>query len=136
MRDVHAVVRAYLAAQSDLTDVVGARIYAGRDVPPVDYTPEGSGPCVVFKVRGGAGQYQGRDYEDALIIPSFQFKCYGYEEIEAFQVYRLLVDVLHGQHSGTILHAQETGVGQSLEEPPPTEWRFVLCFFELMIRSA
>jgi hypothetical protein len=134
MIDVHTTVRTFLLANAGLTDLVNTRVFAGRNEPPPGYTP-GDGPCVTFKARGGAGPYRGRDYEDALIVPSMQFKCYGASEVEAYQVYRALADALHGRHGASILHAEEAGVGQPLEEPD-TEWRFVLSFFDVMVRSA
>lgn len=134
MIDVQSAIRAVVVADSGLTALVNTRVFAGRDVPPTGTTP-GDGACLTFKVRGGAGAFRGRDYEDALIVPSVQFKCYGASELAAYQVYRALVDALHNAHDGTVLHAEETGVGQPLEEPD-TEWRFVLSFFEVMVRSA
>lgn len=135
MIDVHTTVRTFLLADDGLTALVNTRVFAGRNEPPAGYTPGGDGPCVTFKARGGAGTYRGRDYEDALLIPSMQFKCYGASEVEAFQVYRALADALHGGHGASILHAEEAGFGQLLEEPD-IEWRFVLSFFDVMVRSA
>jgi len=129
MIDPHATIRTFLAAQSDITDLTGARIYAGRDVPPEGYTPA-DGACVVFKVRGG-----GRDYEDALLIPSAQFKCYGATEQAAYACYRALADVLHGGYSATILYAEEEGMAALLEEPG-TDWIYALAFFFVLIRTA
>ena len=134
MRDVHSAIRTLLVADSGLTALVNTRVFAGRDVPPPGTAP-GDGACLTFRVRGGAGGYRGRDYEDALIVPSVQFKCYAASEIKAFEVYRALVDALHNGHDGTVLHAEEAGVGQPVEEPG-TEWRFVLSFFEVMVRAS
>lgn len=128
MIDAHARIRVYLASQAVLTALTGSRIYAARDVPPVGYTPD-SGACVVFKIRSG-----GRDYEDALLAPSVQFKCYGLTEVAAWACYCALVDALHNGHSTTILHAEEEGMGTPLEEPE-TRWPFVLSFFTIMIRQ-
>jgi len=134
MIDVHATIRTFLLADVDLAALVNTRVFAGRDVPPPGTNP-GDGPCLTFKVRGGAGGYRGRDYEDALVLPSVQFKSYARSELEAYTVYRTLVDALHNGHGASILHAEEAGVGQPLEEPD-TEWRFVLSFFDVMVRSA
>ena len=134
MIDVQAAIRTLLVADAGLTALVNTRVFTGRDVPPMGTKP-GGGACLTFKVRGGAGSYRGRDYEDALIVASVQFKAYGSSELVACNVYRALVDALHNGHDGTVLHAEETGVGQVLEEPD-TEWRFVLSFFDVMVRSA
>lgn len=136
MIDVHTTVRTFLLANEGLAALVpAARVFAGRNEPPPGYAPGSDGPCVTFKVRGGAGAYRGRDYEDALLVPSMQFKCYGTSEVEAYQVYRALADALHGGRGASVLHAEEAGIGQPLEEPD-TEWRFVLSFFDVMVRSA
>jgi NADPH:quinone reductase-like Zn-dependent oxidoreductase len=134
MIDVHSAILTVLEADAPLVALVNTRVFAGRDVPPPRTTP-GGGACLTFKVRGGAGAYRGRDYEDALIVPSVQFKSYAASELAAYTVYRALVDALHNGHDGTVLHAEEAGVGQPLEEPD-TEWRFVLSFFDVMVRSA
>ena len=51
MTDVQLALRSYLVGTA-LWALCGARIYAGRDVPPPGYKP-GDGPAVCFKVRGG-----------------------------------------------------------------------------------
>jgi len=134
--DPHSTIRTFLAADSTLTALISARLYAGRDVPPPAYKPN-TGPAICFRVRGGAGEYGGRDYEDALVIPSVQFKCYGATEVTAMTCYRTLVDALHNGSDGDILHAEESGIGQPLEESgTERRWRFVLCFFDVMIRAS
>lgn len=110
-----------------LTDLVENRIYAGRDVPPVGYAPA-DGDCIVFKVRGGNA-----DYDDALLNPSVQFKCYSTDEVGAYALYRTLYDHLHNGTSSAILHAESETFGQVLEEPE-TEWYFALAYFTIMIR--
>lgn len=111
----------------ELADLVGSRIFAGRDVPPVGYVPA-DGDCIVFKVRGG-----GPDYDDALLNPSVQFKCYSTDEVNAYALYRTLYDHLHNGTSSAILHAESETLGQILEEPE-TEWYFVLSYFTIMTR--
>ena len=129
MIDPYTTVRAFLAGKSALTTLTGSRLYAGQDVPPPGYNPD-DGQAITFRVRGGT-----RDYDDAILIPSMQFKCYGDTETTAYQCYRALVDALHNGHNVTINHAEEETFGQSLEEPD-TEWHFVLCFFTIMLRAS
>jgi len=126
--DVQARIRNYLLADVALVALVGARIYAGRAEPPPGYKP-GDGAALVFKVRGG-----GLDYEDALLIPSVQFKCYGEDEVSAWMCYCALHDALHDGRSAQILHAEAETLGQPLEEPQ-TEWRYVLAHFTIMMRT-
>lgn len=128
MIDVHTAILDFLLRDAALRDLVGERMYAGRNVPPVGYLPE-QGPCVVFKTRGGRP-----DYEDALLMPSVQFKCYGADEVTAGVVYRMLFDALQSRAGGGILHAESETLGEPLEEPE-TEWRFVLSFWRVMIRA-
>jgi len=127
--DPHTTIRTFLAADATLTALTSTRIYAGRDVPPKGYKPS-DGACVVFRVRGGAP-----DYDDALLNPSVQFKVYGEDEVAAFAVYQALYDRLHNGYSATILHAESEVLGQLLEEPD-TEWRFVLAYFLVQIKQS
>jgi len=127
--DPHIVILGFLADDETLVALTSSRIYAGRDVPPVGYKPS-DGACVVFRVRGG-----GPDYDDALLNPSVQFKCYSEDEVAAFAVYQALYDRLHNGYSATILHAESEVLGQLLEEPD-TEWRFVLAYFLVQIKQS
>lgn len=130
MVDVHAVLLAFL--ESELSDV---EIYAGRSEPPSGYRLT-DGDCIVFRARGG-----GPDYDDALLIPSVQFKCYGVDgnkessEIESFELYRSLYDALHNGHNSGILYAESETLGQLLDEPE-TGWHYVLAHFRVMIRQS
>ena len=128
MIEPQTIIQAFLAADSGLSALTSSRIYAGRDVPPKGYDPA-DGAAVAFRVRGGF-----HDYDDALLVPSVQFKCYGASEVAAYACYRALVDALHNGYSATILHGEEETIGQSLEETG-TEWRFVLCHFMVHIRQ-
>lgn len=126
MVDVHAVIRDYLLARTAV--LVGTRVYAGRDVPPVTYSVA-DGACITFRVRGGLG-----DYEDALLSPSVQVKCYAATEQQADVLYRAVDDALQDGRDSDILWAQRETLGQPLEEPQ-TEWRFVLGFYRVMVRQ-
>lgn len=129
MIDAPLLIRNYLTSKAALTARVGPRIYAERDVPPPAYKP-GDGDAIAFKIRGGRA-----DYEDALLNPSVQFKVYSTSEASAWVTYRALHDALHNGYSATVLHAEEEGVGQCLEEPD-TDWVFVLSFFTIMLRQS
>ena len=130
MIDANAKVLTLLEANGALVALTGSRIYAGRDVPPPGYNP-GDGSAITFRVRGGPGF----DEEDAILTPSFQFKCYGADEIKAMTCYRALVDALHNGYTADVLRGIQESVGQLLEEPS-TEWPFVLVFFTVWIRTA
>ncbi|HUV93939.1 MAG TPA: hypothetical protein VMX14_03810 [Anaerolineae bacterium] len=135
MIDPHVAIKEFLALQEPFATRVGDRLHAGRSEPPKGYTPA-DGDCVVFMVRPGGGP----DYEDALLVCSVQFKCYGFDaldspsEVESFGLYRLLYDALHNGHDGTLLWGLTEGVGQLLAEPE-TDWYFVLAYFTVMLRQ-
>jgi len=134
--DPHTVVKTFLENDEALVACVGTRLYAGRTEPPLGYTPE-DGNCIVFVVRPGGGP----DYEDALLVCSVQFRCFGFDairypsEIESFGVYRLLYDALHNGHDGPLLWGLTEGVGQLLSDPE-TGWFSVLAYFTIMLRDA
>jgi hypothetical protein len=129
MIDPNAKVLTLLEADTPLVTLCGNRIYAGRDVPPPGYNPD-DGSAITFRVRGGLGF----DEEDAILTPSFQFKCYGSTELNAMTCYRTLVDALHNGSSADVLRGIQESVGQLLEEPS-TEWPFVLVFFTVWTRA-
>lgn len=123
MTDVQLALRSYLVGTA-LWALCGARIYAGRDVPPPGYKP-GDGPAVCFKVRGGR-----IDDSEALIKSSVQFKCYGQDELQAERVYRTLFDSLHVHGHATIRWAFLEVLGQPMTEPQ-TGWFINLSFFQV-----
>lgn len=129
MIDAPLLILSHVLADATLASMAGDRVFAERNVPPPGYRPA-DGPCITFKIRGG-----GPDYEDALLTPSVQFKCYDTSEVRAQALYRALHDALHNSTGPSVLHAEEEGIGQTLEEPD-TEWVFVLAFFTVMLRQA
>ena len=139
--DTNSVIRAYLADQTVLTDVVSTRIYCPK-------LPEGADlPAVGFLTRGGSST----PYIPGLVEPSIQFDCWA-EDIAgltgpqgARAVYNALYDVLQGIQrevvtiGGTdyiIWSAIEEVQGQDLQDVDiPTYFR-VLTFFKFMIKAA
>jgi len=84
--DVNAIVRAYLLTQSDVTALVGGRIYCPR-------LPENAiMPAIGYRVRGG----NSHAYIPPLVTPSIQFDCWAESPIEAREVYRALYYALQG----------------------------------------
>lgn len=84
--DTNSIVRAYLATQTALTGLVGARIYCPR-------LPENATlPAVGFFTRGGTST----PYIPGMPAPSVQFDCWADDPIEARKVYRALYDSLQG----------------------------------------
>lgn len=125
-----STLRTYLAAQSDLTDLTGSRLWAALTFPPVGYKPDDGG-AVVFNSRGGPGL----SYNSQLLTDSIQFKCYAADELAALTLYGVLVDVLH-EGTGTGIRIAELEIaGQMLREPDPVGWPFVLTFFRIIFDS-
>lgn len=136
MIDEPGVIRAFLAGQSAISDLVGSRLYAETDVPPEGYRPA-QGSALVLLVRGGEALGEQRA---ALLRPSVQVKCYGgggsawEQRRSARALYRALFDVLEDARDGTVLGATLEVGGQMLAEPD-TGWPFVLAFWEFTVRN-
>ena len=128
MLDVERAFREWVLAAPGVTALTDARVYAGRDVPPVGYALT-DGACIALKTRGGAIGYDG-----AIYTASFQVKCYAETEVEAMALYRALYDALDCATGRAVLHAELEGPGTPLEEPE-TEWPFVLSYWSVMLRE-
>jgi hypothetical protein len=132
--DDHVVLRNFLVDKAPLAALVGSRIFAGRDTPPVGYAPA-DGSCLVFARRGDA-----QDESGAFLQHSYQFKCYGGGETDSAQiinanlVYRALYDVLNYRSSHLVAGGQREGGGQVLQEPD-TLWPYVLAFYQVQFRN-
>jgi hypothetical protein len=130
--DSNAVIRSYLAANTGLIALVGARIYSPR-------LPENCTlPALGFFTRGGVNN----PHIEPLLLPSKQFDCWGSSPIIARQVYRALYDALQGIQNikvtiaGTdyyILSAIEEVQGQDLQDEIQGYFR-VLTFFQIIVR--
>lgn len=128
MIDALKTIRDFLLADTTLAALVSTRVFAGRDVPPRGYVP-GDGALITFRIRGGAP-----DYEDALLRPSVQIKCYGATEYAAETAYRALYDALQGGRGEQVLHAELETLGGQLEESE-TGWFFTVSFWRMLIRT-
>lgn len=133
-QDTNSIVRAFLVAQTVLTNLVFHRIYCPR-------LPENTVlPALGFFTRGG----RANPHIPGILTPSVQFDCWGDSPQAARQVYRALYDVLQGIQNQTvtvdgsdyvILSAAEEVQGQDLQDVDiPTYYR-VLTSFSIMIRA-
>jgi len=132
--DTNAIIRAYLVAQTALTDVVDQKIFIPR-------LPENTVlPAIGFFTRGGTSH----PYIPGLLSPSVQFDCWADDPIEAREVYRALYDVLQGIQNQTvtvggadysILSAIEEVQGQDLVDSDIQGYFRTLTFFSIMIRA-
>lgn len=130
MINTMTTLRTHLAAQTALTNLTGARIWAAVDYPLVGYVPA-DGAAIVFKGRGGPGL----NYNSQLLTDSVQFKCYAATELAALDLYGVLVDVLNDGTGDGIRIAFLESAGQILREPEPLNWSFVLTYFRIIYDS-
>lgn len=128
MIDAPVVLREYLEQQVALVALTGARIYPEANEPPEGTLPT-DGPTLCYKVRGGIPVKPRQ-----LWSVSIQFKCYGRNEIEANELYRVLVDVLDCAHAGQMRGAELEVAGVTLREPE-TLWPYVLAFFTVVVAN-
>lgn len=131
--DSNAIIRAYLATDTALTALVGARIYCPRLPENADL------PAIGFFTRGG----RANPHIPPIPSPSVQFDCWGTSYIEARQVYRALYDALQGLQDQSvtigastykILSAIEEVQGMDLADPDIPNYFRVLTFFEIIVR--
>jgi hypothetical protein len=139
MIDANIAIRNYLLTQTALTALVGTRIYAPlkKDTKAVvpDLPVGTTLPAVTFIIRGGTST----PYTPGITEPSFQFKCFDNDPIDARTVYRALYDSLQGIQNVTvgtyhILSAIEEVQGQDLQDPVIPNLYYVLTFFSIMVR--
>jgi hypothetical protein len=126
MNDTLKPVRDLLLKSAVVTDIVGQRIYAHRDNPPIGYTLD-AGPCICMKVRGGAPDLTGN-----ILEPSIQFKCISTSEVDANTVYRALYMALDGVQDAVVRYASCEVLGQTIYDPE-TKWNMVLTYFKARI---
>ena len=132
--DTNTIIRAYLVAQTTLTDVVpAAQIESPRLSENTDR------PALSFFTRGGSAS----PYIPGIVIPSVQFDCWADSPIEARAVYSALFAVLQGIQNIAVataagdfvlLGATEEVQGQDLTDEIQGYFR-VLAFFAIMIRA-
>ena len=132
--DTNSILRAYLVAQTILTDIVGTRIYCPR-------LPENATlPALGFFTRGGTANL----YLPSVMSPSIQFDCWATSPQAAREVYRALYEVLQTAQNQTvtvdgidytILFAQEEVQGQDLQDIDIPAYYRVLTAYSVMIRA-
>ena len=129
MIDSNKAIRDYLVTQTGLTDLVSTRIY--NPSLKKGYTL----PAIAYSIRGGDSD----EYIPGIIGPSFQFRCYDDDPIDARAVYRALYDALQGIQNITvgsykILSSREEVQGQDLIDPDVPRLYYVLTFFSIQLR--
>ena len=134
MKDPEVILRAYLVAQSDLTDVVSTRIYCPR-------LPENATlPALSFAQVGGTSN----PHIPPIPRPTFQFDCWDDEHSGAREVYLALHDVLFGVQNQMVtidstvyrvMCAVEEGQGQDLVDMEIPNYFRVLAFYNIEIQT-
>lgn len=121
--NVHTLLRTFLVAALPTFSV-----WAGVNFPPDGYKPE-DGPGLAFRTRGGA-----ETEENALLIPSCQFKAYGTNPTDAWANYLALDAAISGPSDTSIAWAIQEGMGVPLMEPD-SGWDFVLAYYQVYVRN-
>lgn len=124
MNDLPALMHQLLLTKPPLTALIGAqgapRLWAERAEPPTGYRPS-QGYAIAFLLRGGL-----IDYSSVLMDSSWQFKCYGVDEVEAQRLYRTLFAAINDKPA---YHFRSLSVGfpRTMYEQDKG-WPYVLTF--------
>jgi hypothetical protein len=135
MIDAPGAIRNYLLTLSNLTALVGTRVYPETDVLPPGRKPS-DGPAICFLIRGGTLRN-----DDSIVLPSVQFTCWAAAsddesaEYRCQELYRTLVDAIDGQGGATARHGWLEVLGQTLHHPD-SGWPFVLCDFRMALANS
>lgn len=122
--DVNQAMMAYLEA-----NLPTFKFYAGVNFPPAEWTPA-DGPTVTFKVRGGPDT-EARE----LLTPSYQFKIYGTDPLDAWGSYQALDSALVEPAADLkYVHGISEMFGQPSIEPDSL-WDYVLAYYQVYIRN-
>lgn len=117
----------YLLINSAIAAQVGAGVYGGLVDPPIGYQP--GAKLIVFNSRGG-----GFSYDNVWLTDSYGFKCYGPTPATSYALHQILIEQLHGKHSGPMFSADVQATGFPLQQPG-VEWWFSLCYFGITFKS-
>lgn len=129
MVNIPAAIRTHLLTKPAITALTGTRIYANRDVPPTGYTPD-QGAAICFASRGGSVN----DESSTHLRESYQFKCYGLDEVAAHSLSLALYDALHEARFWPVRQSMAEALPQPLEEPE-TQWRYSLSFYSFFFAN-
>lgn len=134
LADTNSILRAWLVAQTSLTNLVNTRIYCGK-------LPEGATlPAITFVTNGGQADETIATFPEA----SIQFNCWADDPIEARQIYRALYDALYpllresvtvGTNTYYILWTQETTHGIDLQDPDIPNYYRILSYWTIKFRA-
>ena len=119
-------ILAFLNSQTSLTTLT-TQFHGGLTYPPKEYIP--GDRAIVFNTRGG-----NLSYDSTLLIESFGFKCYGANEVQAYELGQTLIVALHDKHWGKISSAQVQATGVPTQEPE-VSWWYSTVYFLLQFKS-
>lgn len=123
--DVNQVVYDYLT-----TNLPGVALYAGVNYPAADWKPA-DGPAVAFSVRGGLDTEE-RDY----LLPSFQFKVYGTDPLDAWGTYQSLdAALVRPAADVNLMGAVMESIGQPVVDTD-SNWDYVLAHYIIFVRNS
>lgn len=130
--DPIAALVALTAANSDVSDLVGAKVFGGE--LPEDETDNMPQKCVVITPAGGL-QVIGTSYLDTgdLRVDTL---CYGGTPYEAglvwWVVHRVLKKISHEIAASTLIHWARPAGGPRRLRDPDADWPFQLATFQVL----
>ena len=134
MNDLFGAVRSWLAAQSEVTDLVGNRIFVNRIPRDVieqqdTFRPE---KMLVIGMAGGAG----RADLQALDQPNLNILCYGETDLEADKLRRVVWDkfrlLSRVRESDVLIHHINPTGGPVFLRDPDIVWSAVTQQFSML----
>ena len=134
MVDTNVVILTYLLSKTDITDLVGQRVYAANPLPE-----NVTLPAINFFTRGGTSIAE----VPKVVIPSIQVNCWADDPVESRKIYRAVYDVLNGLGNyectidGTtyyIIYTREEVQGQDIQDTIQGFWN-TMAFYSITIRN-
>ena len=135
MVDTNIVILTYLLSKTDITDLVGTRVYAANPLPE-----NATLPAINFFVRGGTSIPQ----VPKVVMPSIQINCWAETPEDSREVYRAVYDVLNGLGNyectidGTTYYISgsiEEVQGQDIQDISIQEYWNTMAFYQITIRN-
>ena len=135
MVNTNVVILTYLLSKTDITDLVGQRVYAANPLPE-----NVTLPAINFFTRGGTSIAE----VPKVVIPSIQVNCWADDPVESRKIYRAVYDVLNGLGNyectidGTtyyIIYTREEVQGQDIQDVDIQNLWNTMSFYSITIRN-
>ncbi len=133
MQDVVSALRQYLLSHSEVTDLVGTRIWGGV-LPQLESRNMPRNNIVIQASPGGFGRWQ-RTYIRAG-NNRMDLRCYGGDIEQAYAIYRavhpLLCQLRRGVVTGTLLYDVTPLIEAATLIEPDTKWPFAFASYNVL----